>query len=119
MPQPKRFRLTCLLGACLLGLFAGTLMLAAAPSQAAISQEKAAELITEQFGVEVLRVRAGALDDRPVWYVTVMQPEGSSNATFQVHILAVDQESGALLPSFRHRESGYIKPPPPAGGGRP
>ncbi len=101
------------------GLCAVALSLSAVPSHAAISQDAAAKLITDQFGVEVLRIRAGELDERRVWFVTVMQPEGSSNATFQVHILAVDQESGELLPSFRHRESGYYQPPPPAGGARP
>ncbi|NIA69509.1 hypothetical protein HBA54_12985 [Pelagibius litoralis] len=114
MPRSSRFRSFWLAGLCALALgFAAT------PSQAAVSEEAAAKLITEQFGVEVLRIRAGDLDGRPVWFVTVMQPEGSSNATFQVHILAVDQESGRLLPSFRHRSSGYESPPPAAGGGRP
>ena len=94
-------------------------LMPSSPASAAVTKETAAERIAEEFGVEVLRVRPGERDGRPVWLLTVMQPEGSSNATFQVHILAVDQESGDLLPSFRHRNSGYDLPPPAAGGGRP
>ena len=112
MVRAKPLRSLCL------GIAAAALMLSS-PAAAAVTEEAAAERIAEEFGVEVLRVRPGERDGRAVWLLTVMQPEGSSNATFQVHILAVDQESGALLPSFRHRSSGYDLPPPTAGGGRP
>lgn len=112
-------RLNCFRRLGLASLAALSFALAPLSSEAAVSEEAAAAQIADQFGVEVLRTRAGELDGRAVWFVTVMQPEGSSNATFQVHILAVDQESGRLLPSFRHRSSGYYTPPPPAGGGRP
>ncbi len=122
MVCPKPLRSLCL-GIAAVALFAGALFTAplmlSSPATAAVTKEAAAERIAEEFGVEVLRVRPGERDGRAIWLLTVMQPEGSSNATFQVHILAIDQESGDLLPSFRHRNSGYDLPPPAAGGGRP
>lgn len=97
-------------------------VLAAAPvlpaAQAGVSQEAAAKSIAERFGVEVLKVRAGERDGRNVWLVTVMQPGGDRNNAFQVHFLAVDQESGELVSSFQHHAEGYTLPPLPPGGER-
>ena len=80
------------------------------PSQAAVSSEEAGRKVAAQFSVEVLRVRAAVLDSTPVWLVTVMTPGGDNNDAFQVNTLAVDQDSGALIPSFRHGTSGYDLP---------
>ena len=104
------------------GLLAGAALAAAwfiPPVLAAVSQDAAAKQIAERYEVEVLKVRAGELDGRKVWLVTVMQPGGDSNGAFQVHLLAVDQETGELVPSFRHGASGYTLPPLPPGGARP
>jgi hypothetical protein len=103
---------------CLLGgaLIAGTGLV---PVQAAVSKEAAAEQIAERYDVEVLRVRAGERDGRKVWLVTVMQPGGNRNNAFQVHVLAVDQESGELVSSFQHHADGYSLPPLPPGAERP
>lgn len=98
------------------GLF---LTLPAIPALAAVSEAEAAKLIAERYAVEVLRVRAGEQDGRRVWLVTVMQPGGNRNSAFQVHVLAVDRESGELVPSFQHHSSGYTLPPLPPGGARP
>jgi hypothetical protein len=87
-------------------------------AQAAVSQEAAAKSIAERYGVQVLKVRAGERAGRKVWLVTVMQPGGNSNSAFQVHLLAVDQESGELVSSFQHQSSGYTLPPLPPGGER-
>ena len=91
---------------------------AVSPAQAAVSQEAAAKRLAESYGVQVLKTRAGQLDGRKVWLVTVMQPGGDRNNAFQVHVLAVDQESGELVPSFQHRADGYTLPPLPPGGER-
>ena len=114
MPRFALLRRTCLAGLCALAFgLSGT------PSLAAVSEQAAARTVADRFEVEVLRVRPGDLDGRAVWFVTVMQPEGSSNATFKVHTLAVDRESGALVPSFRHHRSGYSLPPAAPGGRQP
>lgn len=87
-----------------LGLAAMLLALAGAlggTARAAVTEEQAAERIASDYGVEVLRVRAGEIDDRAVWLVTVMKPGGNSNDAFQVTTLAVDQETGDLVPNFR------------------
>ncbi len=88
-------------------------------AQAAESAEAAGKKIGERFDVEVLKVSPDALDGRKVWLVTVMKPGGDRNSAFQVHVLAVDQETGALVPSFRHSANGSILPPPAPGGERP
>ncbi|MEO3429388.1 hypothetical protein AAFN88_11055 [Pelagibius sp. CAU 1746] len=102
--------------------FACAGVLAAVPlpssAEAAVSQEAAAKSISEAYGVQVLKVRAGELDGRKVWLLTVMRPGGNSNGAFQVHLLAVDQQSGELVSSFRHHASGYTLPPLPPGGER-
>ncbi|HIP80339.1 MAG TPA: hypothetical protein EYH07_18005, partial [Kiloniellaceae bacterium] len=67
-----------------LGIAGAALLMLSSPATAAVTKEAAAERIAEEFGVEVLRVRSGERDGRPIWLLTVMQPEGSSNATFQV-----------------------------------
>lgn len=106
----------------LIGLvIAGALIQAAAAgiAQAAVSQEAAAARIKRDYGVEVLKVRAGQVDGHKVWLVTVMEPGGNRNNAFQVNTLAVDQDSGALIPSFRHYADGYSLPPLPPGAERP
>jgi len=106
----------------ILGIFLSAALFAVpAPegAQAAVGKEAAAKKISQTYNVDVLRVRAGTIDDRKVWLVTVMMPGGNSNSAFQVHVLAVDQESGALVPSFRHHADGYTLPPPQPGGERP
>ena len=79
---------------------------------AALTQEEAERKIAEAYGVEVLskKTRAGEIDGRPVWFLTVMNPGGTSNAAFQVTTLAVDRDSGELVPAFRHLPSGYELP---------
>ena len=77
---------------------------------AAISEAEAVERLEASYGVRALKVRAGEIDGRKVWLVTVMNPGGDSNAAFQVNTLAVDKETGELVPSFRHRTSGYVLP---------
>lgn len=103
-------------------LAGGSLLLMAAVAQtalAAVDAETAAKQISERYAVEVLKVRPGEIAGRKVWLLTVMRPSGSGNATFQVHSLAVDQETGALVPSFRHLPDGYVLPPPAPGASRP
>jgi hypothetical protein len=89
-------------------LLAGAIGSGAALAQ--VSDEEAARQIEESYGVEVLDVREDEIDERAVWLVTFMVPGGDSNAAFMVSRLAVDQETGELVPSFRHGASGYELP---------
>jgi hypothetical protein len=80
------------------------------PAVAAVSSEQAAQKVAEKFAVKVLKVRAAVLDSTPVWLVTVMKAGGNNNDAFQVTTLAVDQETGELVPSFRHGVNGFRLP---------
>lgn len=55
------------------------------------------ERFGEEFGVEVLDVRAIEADGTPAWAVKVMQPGGNFNAAFRVSTLVVNKESGEVL----------------------
>lgn len=85
---------------------------------AALTKEEAERKVAETYGVEVIskKTRAGEIDGRPVWFLTVMNPGGDFNAAFQVTTLAVDRDSGELVPAFRHRPSGYELPGPGSRG---
>lgn len=87
------------------GLMAGT-----APALALTAEEVEA-MVAERYEVEVLKVEADRLEGQAVWMVTVMEPGGTSNGAFRVTRLAVDRQSGELVPAFRHNpSSGYQLP---------
>ena len=96
----------------ILAAILGAANLALPDPAAAVTQQEAERKVAEDFGVEVLtkRTRAGDIDGRAVWFLTVMNPGGTSNAAFQVNTLAVDRETGELVPAFRHKPSGYELP---------
>ena len=77
---------------------------------AQVTDQEAKRQIEESYDVEVLRVREGEIDGRAVWLVTVMMPQGDFNSAFMVSSLAIDRQTGDLVPSFRHRASGYDLP---------
>ncbi|WP_119166423.1 hypothetical protein [Algihabitans albus] len=90
-------------------------LLSTAPAALALTQEEATALVAERYGVEVLRAQASEVDGQRAWLLTVMEPGGTSNSAFRVTRLAVDRETGDLIPSFRHGSSGYQLP---GSGGR-
>jgi hypothetical protein len=77
---------------------------------AQVTDQEAKRQIEESYDVEVLGVREGEIDGRAVWLVTVMLPPGDYNTAFMVSNLAIDRQTGDLVPSFRHRASGYDLP---------
>jgi len=89
-------------------LLAGLVFSANAAAQ--VTDGDAKRLVEESYDVEVLRVREGEVDGRAVWLVTVMMPQGDFNSAFMVSSLAIDRQTGDLVPSFRHRASGYDLP---------
>ena len=91
---------------------AAAIVVFAAPGDvsAATSESEAARMIEETYDVEVLRTRAGQIDGRAVWLLTVMNKGGDFNTAYQVNTLAVDQETGKLVPAFRHGASGTARP---------
>ena len=99
------------LSALALAIGAAAALAPAGTARAQVTDEEAGRQIAEAYDVKVLRVREGDIDGRPVWYVTVMNPVGDFNEAFQVNTVAVDRQTGQLVPSFRHRTSGYELPP--------
>ena len=91
---------------------------APAPVAAAVSSDEAARKVAAEYSVKVLRVRAAVLDNTPVWLITIMMPGSDNNDAFQVNTLAVDQESGELVPAFRHGANGFSPPEGQARGTR-
>lgn len=83
------------------------MLLSAAPVLSEMSKEEITKAVGEAYGVTVLRVVAGEDDGRAVYLVTFMSPGGNFNEAFQVNSVAVDAETGMLIPQFRHRASGY------------
>ena len=101
--RARRWLAMAIVGALLAGLLS-------AEARAAVSSDEAGAMVAKKYSVQVLRVRAGLVDTIPVWLVTVMKAGGNSNDAFQVTILAVDQDSGELVPAFRHGTTGYELP---------
>ncbi|MGH6948754.1 MAG: hypothetical protein ACREDZ_15595 [Kiloniellales bacterium] len=79
----------------------------------AITSDQAATQVAEAYGVEVLKVREGQVDNRPVWLVTFMAPGGNSNIAFQVNTIALDRDSGEEISAFQHTPMGYELPGAP------
>ena len=94
--------------ALLAGLLAGLVFSGKAVAQ--VTDQEAKRQVEESYAVEVLDVRESEIDQRAVWLVTFMVPPGDSNAAFMVSSLAIDRETGDLVPAFRHRTSGYELP---------
>lgn len=89
----------------------------AAGAALAASPEEVKQKIEKEYGVEVLKVTPGELDGRKVYEVRVMRKDGGDGA-FGVATVAVDAESGQLVPAFRHKSSGYALPDQIAGDPR-
>ncbi len=101
----QRHRMSRVSGFALaLGLLVGLLPQVAL---AAVSEDQAARQLEQAFGVRALKVRAGEIEGRQVCVVTVINPDSDSNAAFQVNTLAVDRDTGELVPAYRHGTSGY------------
>jgi len=93
----------------LIGLALAVAIIAAAapiPAAATMTESEAVRMIKETYDVEVLRTRTGQIEGPQVWLLTVMNRGGDFNTAFQVNTLAVDQETGRLVPAFRHGPSG-------------
>ncbi len=81
---------------------------AVAPStaSAAMSEPQIRAAVTKAYGVRVLKIRRGEAGGKAVFLVTVMNAGGAFNEAFRVTVLAVDAQTGKLVPGFRHRASG-------------
>lgn len=63
----------------------------------ALSEEEVRELVSEGFGVEVLKAETVEHHGRPAYALTVMNPPGDYDGAFLVRTLLVDGATGTLL----------------------
>jgi hypothetical protein len=89
------------------------LLLGATAVNAQLPADAVASDIARRYGVSVLKVTPTKVDERDAYAVVVMNPGGNDNGAFEVSTLIVDAASGALVPQFAHRASGYALPPSP------
>lgn len=90
-------------------LIAAVVLTFAAGAAAAASPDEVKQKIEKEYGVQVLKVTPADMDGKKVYDVRVMRKNGG-NGAFGVTSLAVDAESGKLVPVFRHKASGYELP---------
>ena len=97
----------------LMVLVAGTALVgfalqpATAGAQGGVTKESVEQSLEESYPVQVLKIVEGEIDGTAAWIVTVMNEGGDFNSAFQVTTLAVDRQTGDLIPSFRPGASGY------------
>lgn len=72
-----------------------------------MSAQEARASVEKQFGVKVLKITNTRIAGKTVYLLTIMSPGGDTNSAYQVNRLAVDPDTGRLVPGFRHRRSGY------------
>jgi len=95
-------------------LMVGLLMIVGtAEARAAMSPAEIAAKIERRFGVSVLKVAPAALPEKGTLAVTVMNPPGAFNEAFQVNTIAVDANTGELVPVYRQTDNGLRMAAPP------
>jgi hypothetical protein len=88
---------------------AAALFVLASSTAMAVSPDEVKQKIEKEYGVQVLKVTPADLDGKKVYDIRVMRKNGG-NGAFGITSLAVDAESGDLVPAFRHKASGYELP---------
>jgi len=83
------------------------------PANAQVGPEQVRRQMESVYGVTVLRIREVVDNGNPAYAVTVMNPPGDFNEAFQVNTVAVDPETGALIPQFREGANGVRHAAPP------
>lgn len=86
---------------------AGLATMVAATAQAKMTEAEVRASIEQLYPVKVLRVTVTEVNGKGAFAVTVMNRGGDFNSAFQVTTLVVDADTGALIPVFGHRVSGY------------
>src|SRR5471032_1742376 len=82
-------------------------------ARAAVTPDEIKKRLEDALPVQVLRVQQGEVDGKPAFLVRVMNKTKGGNDAFSITTLAVDGETGQLIPAFRHRASGYALPDSP------
>lgn len=92
----------CLVALAVLALFLG------GPGAAnAADPEQVKKRIEQAFGVKVLRISRVKRGKQQLYVVRTLTQAAAHNDSWQVNELLVEPKSGALVPTFQHRTSGY------------
>lgn len=83
-----------------------TAVLLSGTALAQVSEAEVSAMIEESYPVQVLKVEAGEVDGESAWMVTVMNTGGNFNEAFAVNTLAVDRQTGELIPAFQSGPNG-------------
>jgi hypothetical protein len=86
------------------------------PTATAAQVKSPAELTAEleqSRGVKVLKLQETRVDSRTAYIVSVMNPDGDSNAAFQVERILIDAETGKPIQTYRHGPTGWSEPAGP------
>ena len=83
------------------------------PAHAEMTKQQIMGKIERDFGVKVLNVQPARDIGENVLAVTVINPSGDFNEAFQVNTLAVDKQSGELVPVESQTRQGYRHSAPP------
>ncbi|GEM_PF-5890563 len=75
--------------------------------------QRVAKMLSERYGVQVIRAERTQLNGKPVFEVVVINPGGDFNEAYAVHTLVVDASTGTLISQFEHLPSGYDLASPP------
>ena len=75
-------------------------------AQQLMSEDAVRKAIEQAYGVQVIGIEPGGKDDQQFFTVRVINPAGDFNEAFMVSLLAVDRQTGKLIPQFRHGDSG-------------
>ncbi len=73
----------------------------------AAGPEQVKKRIEQAFGVKVLRISRVKRGKQQLYVVRTLTEAATHNDTWQVNELLVEPKSGALVPTFQHRTSGY------------
>jgi hypothetical protein len=84
-----------------------------APESADAAGRSLARAVAQRFGVKVLRAQREELDGKTVYRMVVMRPGGNFDDAYAVDTLILDAATGALVPQFRNKVSGYQLSSPP------
>lgn len=80
---------------------------------ASLSNEELKQRVELEFGVTVLELRDLTQNGTPIVAVKIMNPSSDNNAAFLVRVIAIDPETGKLVPQFRHGLHGASTAAPP------
>ena len=73
----------------------------ASPALAQVSEAEVTSMVEDAYPVQVLKVEAAEVNGEAAWLVTMMNTGGNFNEAFAVNTIAVDRQTGELIPAYQ------------------